>query len=64
MRQAVEKDPELDFLSEVGLLEYLLMYGIPRKDTKQIAYDLVENYGSLYGICAQTPAGLARRPGP
>ncbi len=58
VRQAVEKDPELDFLSEVGLLEYLLMYGIPRKDTKQIAYDLVENYGSLYGICAQTPAAL------
>lgn len=58
VRQSVENNPELDFLSDVGVLEYLLMYGIPRKDTKQIAYELTENYGSLYGICSQTSAAL------
>lgn len=38
------------FLTEHHLIEYLLFYGIPMKDTREIAYQLINKYGNLYGI--------------
>ncbi|MDD3693515.1 MAG: DNA repair protein RadC [Oscillospiraceae bacterium] len=32
------------------IVEMLLFYGIPRKDTNEIAHTLIENFGSLSGI--------------
>ncbi|MBQ5838167.1 MAG: RadC family protein [Clostridia bacterium] len=37
-------------LSDVELLEMLLFYAVPRADTKSIAEDLIEKYGTLSGV--------------
>jgi DNA repair protein RadC len=44
------------------LLELLLFYGIPRKDTKPLAKALIERFGSLGGVFAAGPAELAEFP--
>ena len=38
-------------LPEYQVVEYLLFQGIPYKDTKEMAYDLINRYGNLSGIC-------------
>ena len=38
-------------LPEYQLVEYLLFQGVPFKDTKEIAYALINTYGNLAGIC-------------
>lgn len=37
-------------MPDYKLLEMLLFYGIPRKDTKKIAKELIEKFGSLAGV--------------
>ena len=37
-------------LPDYRILEYLLFFAIPRKDTKPIAYRLIAKYGSLSGV--------------
>lgn len=37
-------------IPDVKLLEMLLFYGIPQKDTAGIAYDLIKNFGSFAGV--------------
>ena len=37
-------------IPDVNLLEYLLFYSIPRKDTNEIAHNLLEAFGSLNGV--------------
>ena len=45
------------------VLELLLTYAIPRRDTKMIAYALLKRFGSLHGVL-QAPAGeLTQVPG-
>ena len=39
-----------DSLHDHELIEYLLALAIPRRDTKQIAKDLIHRYGSLAGL--------------
>lgn len=53
----IEKDLEKKYLQggyfafhEYEVLELLLTYVIPRKDTKPIAKDLIEKFGSLDGV--------------
>ena len=41
------RDEGLDSFSEVNVLELLLFYCIPRKDTNPIAHALLEHFGSL-----------------
>lgn len=58
MREAADLDPELMAFSEPGILELFLYAYIPRKDTKQIAYELLERFGTLFGVINQSPAAL------
>ena len=37
-------------IPHIKLLEMLLFYGIPQKDTSGIAYELLKSFGSLAGV--------------
>ena len=41
------RDGGLDNFSEFQILELLLFYAIPRKDTNPIAHRLIDRFGSL-----------------
>ena len=40
----------IDAFEPHNILELLLFYSIPRKDTNEIAHDLLENFGTLQGV--------------
>ena len=40
----------LDSFQPHNILEMLLFYSIPRKDTNDIAHSLIEKFGSLSGV--------------
>ena len=44
-------------------LELLLYYAIPRRDTNELAHQLMDRYGSLYGVLTAPVEDLARFPG-
>ena len=50
-------------LSDYEILELLLGYAIPRKDTKPLAKELLEEYGSLRRIFDESLEALERRKG-
>ena len=45
------------------ILEMLLFYAIPRKDTNEIAHKLLDEFGSLEHVFAASPEALRRVPG-
>lgn len=49
MRETIRKTG-VDAISDVNLLEYMLFYSIPRKDTNEIAHRLLDAFGSLNGV--------------
>jgi len=49
MRQRLQQMTLEDVRSQ-DVLEYLLYYALPRRDTKQQAYDLLESFGSLQAV--------------
>lgn len=53
----------LDNFDELYVLELLLYYCIPRKDTNPIAHALLDCFGSLTGVFEATVAELERVPG-
>lgn len=56
-REALEQDfPES--MPSHKILEMLLFYGIPRKDTNPIAHALLENFGTLRGVIEADPSDL------
>lgn len=40
----------LDHLAPHEVLEYILFYCIPRKDTNELAHELIKKFGSLSGV--------------
>ena len=38
-------------MPEYQMVEYILFHGIPYKDTKPIAYELINKFGDISGIC-------------
>lgn len=50
-------------LHDYELLELLLTYGIPRKDVKPVAKELLHRFGSLAGVLDAGPEELASVPG-
>ncbi|MCL2556454.1 MAG: hypothetical protein FWE03_05530 [Firmicutes bacterium] len=58
MREAVKKDPDLDSFSDFETLELLLSFFVPRKDTNEMAHDLIDEFGSLYGVLTAEPQEL------
>lgn len=53
----------LDGFTEVQVLELLLFYSVPRKDTNEIAHALLENFGTLAQVLDANPADLEKVPG-
>ena len=53
----------LDNFDELYVLELLLYYCIPRKDTNPIAHALLDYFGSLTGVLEATVEELERIPG-
>ena len=46
----------LDGFTEVQVLELLLFYSVPRKDTNEIAHALLEKFGTLAQVLDANPA--------
>lgn len=53
----------LDAFADHQVLELLLFFSIPQKDTNEIAHDLINKYGSLSGVFEADPKDLATTPG-
>lgn len=53
----------LDSFEDHQILELLLFYAIPRRDTNEIAHSLIIKYGSLSGVLEADPKDLANTPG-
>ena len=49
MRELVSK-VGLENLNEIQALEFALSYVLPRKDTNEIAHDLIKTFGSFYNV--------------
>ncbi|MBO5859623.1 MAG: DNA repair protein RadC [Clostridia bacterium] len=49
MRETIRKTG-VESIPDINLLEYLLFYSIPRKDTNEIAHNLLNTFGSLNGV--------------
>lgn len=50
LRESAKRDGELDSFSDVELLEMLLSYFVPRKDTNPIAHALLDRFGTLLAV--------------
>ncbi len=50
LKQSVLKDPELNSFSDIEVLEYVLTFAVPRRDTNPIAHRLLDKFGSLYYV--------------
>ena len=53
----------LDSFADHEVLELLLFYAIPRKDTNTIAHALIDRFGSLEQVLAAAPEELEKVPG-
>lgn len=53
----------LDALDDIQVLEFLLFFTIPRKDTNPIAHRLLEHFGGLASVLEATPAELQQVEG-
>lgn len=53
----------LDGFSDVVVLELLLTFAIPRKDTNTIAHALLDRFGSLYAVFEAPTDSLLQAPG-
>jgi DNA repair protein RadC len=52
-----------DALHDHELVEYLLALAIPRRDTKPLAKQLIDSYGSLAALFAADAESIASQPG-
>ena len=52
------REEGLDHFDEVSVLEFLLFYAKPRTDTKQLARELLNRFGSLSRVLEATPTEL------
>lgn len=53
-------DVGIDRVSDVVALEFILTYVIPRTDTKKIAYDLLDEFGSVANVLDCDPYTLTK----
>jgi DNA repair protein RadC len=50
----------LDNFEEHQILELLLFYGVPQRDTNEIAHELIQKFGSLCEVLEATPEELSQ----
>lgn len=50
-------------LNDHEILEILLYYTIPQKDTNELAHELLHRFGSLFGVLTASPEELRTVPG-
>lgn len=50
LKETILNDPDMKSLSDFEILEYILTFVIPRKDTNPIAHALIDHFGSLYYV--------------
>ena len=55
------KDGNLDSFEQHQVLELLLFYAIPRRDTNELAHKLLNEYGSLYTLMNAKPEDIVKR---
>lgn len=53
----------LDHFADHEIIEILLSYALPRKDTNPLAHELMNKYGSLSGVLEADPEELASSKG-
>lgn len=53
----------LDHFNELQVLELLLFYCVPRKDTNELSHALLEQFGSLAQVLDAAPYDLQKIPG-
>jgi len=53
----------LDAFAEHNVLELLLFYALPQKDTNELAHTLINRFGSLSGVLDASPDDLCRVAG-
>lgn len=62
LRLSARRDRELDAFSEVEILETLLSFVIPQKDTNLTAHRLLDRFGTLSGVMRAPCSELAKTP--
>ncbi len=62
MRESAKRDVDLDGFSEIELIEYLLSFFIPQKDTNVTAHKLIDKFGSAFGVLRATEGELVSIP--
>ncbi|WP_250278718.1 JAB domain-containing protein [[Clostridium] colinum] len=55
------KDGNLDSFEQHQVLELLLFYSVPRRDTNELAHKLLNEYGSLYTLMNAKPEDIIKR---
>jgi len=53
----------IDGFEQHQVLEMLLFFVIPRRDTNQLAHELINKYGSISGVFEADPKDLVKIPG-
>ncbi|PKN31664.1 MAG: hypothetical protein CVU63_22745, partial [Deltaproteobacteria bacterium HGW-Deltaproteobacteria-20] len=61
LRERLDNDPRA--LSDYEVLELLLTYALPRKDTKPIAKEMISRFGSLGDALLADPGRIAEIAG-
>ena len=56
-------DNGIESFNEINLLELLLFYSIPRKDTNEIAHNLINQFKSFEGVLSAPVSELINVPG-
>ena len=57
------RDEGLTHFDDLNVLELLLFYAVPRRDTNPIAHALMDRFGSLRAVLEARPEDLAAVPG-
>lgn len=55
------KDGNLDSFEEHQVLEMLLFYAVPRRDTNELAHKLLNEYGNLFTLMNARPEDIMKR---
>lgn len=59
LRESALRDPSLASFSDVEIIELVLSFMIPRKDTNVLAHKLLDRFGSVLGVLTAPPSELA-----